>query len=287
MASITVPASLSTGGPLRPLNILHDLPQVADLIELCFSASMDDEGQSYLQQMRRAGHDNNFLRWAGNMMDSASLPLTGFVWEEQGKIVGNASLVFQPYKGRKIALIANVATHPDFRKRGIARALTERTIQYARQRGIKELWLHVRDDNPTAVRIYADLGFVERARRTTYHSASTALSTATGNGVTVTQPNPRDWPLQRTWLARTHPDELSWYSHWDWDVLGPGVWNWLSRTFLEFDVRQWSARKDGELLATLTWMPTPRAANMLWVAVGPNSDAAGLRSVLEAARRHL
>ncbi len=138
MASITVQANTPKNGPIRPLNILRDLPQVADLIELCFALSMDDEGQSYLQQMRRASHNNDFLRWAENVADSTSLPLSGFVWEENGKIVGNASLVYQTFKGRKIAMIANVATHPDFRRRGIGRAVTEQAMMHARQKGAQE-----------------------------------------------------------------------------------------------------------------------------------------------------
>ena len=197
MASITVQAKSPQTGPLRPLNILRDLTQVADLIELCFSSTMDDEGQSYLRQMRRASRDNNFLRWAGQVVDSASLPLSGFVWEENGKIVGNASLVPHQHKGKKITLIANVATHPDYRRRGIARALTEQATACARQKGAQELWLQVRDDNPAAVNIYTDLGFVERARRTTYHSRPEPLPSSSTTDVIITRPAARDWPLQR------------------------------------------------------------------------------------------
>ena len=98
MASITVQAHVPEISPIRPLSILRDLPQVADLIELCFALTMDEEGQSYLQQMRRASHNNEFLRWAGKVADSTSLPLSGFGWEENGRIVGNASLVLQRFR---------------------------------------------------------------------------------------------------------------------------------------------------------------------------------------------
>jgi ribosomal protein S18 acetylase RimI-like enzyme len=287
MASITVPGNPSQAGPLRPLNILRDLPQVADLIELCFSSMLDEDGQSYLQQMRRASRDNNFLRWAGQVVDSASLPLTGFVWEEDGKIVGNASLVPQHYKGRKVSLIANIATHPDYRRRGIGRALTERAMQSAWARNSKSVWLHVRQDNPTAIRIYSDLGFVERARRTTYHSSPNPLLAPVQNGVTVSSPAARDWPLQHEWLARAHPDELSWYVHWDWDGFGPGLWKWLYRSFVDADTRQWGAYKNGKLRATASWMPTVRASDMLWLGTLPDGDPASVQSVLEVARREL
>jgi ribosomal protein S18 acetylase RimI-like enzyme len=292
MASITVSAQRPSPSPLRPLNILRDLPQVADLIELCFASTIDDEGQSYLDQMRRASRDNEFLRWAGRMVDSTSMPLSGFVWEENGRIVGNTSLVYQNFGARKIAMIANVATHPDYRRRGIGRALTEGAMQHARRKGAKELWLHVRDDNPTAIRIYEELGFRERGRRTTYYSKpGTPLASAMAqhegrplSGVVVAPPRANDWPLQRAWLHRAHPRELSWYARWDWDRLSPDLWNWLYRSLVEFNTRQWAAHRSGKLLATVSWVPNAHTNNMLWIGTEPNGDADAVRSALEAAR---
>jgi ribosomal protein S18 acetylase RimI-like enzyme len=296
MASITVSAQRSPVGPLRPLNILHDLPQVADLIELCFSSTIDDEGQSYLDQMRRASRDNEFLRWAGRVVDTTSMPLSGFVWEDNGRIVGNASLVYQNFGPRRIAMIANVATHPDFRRRGIGRALTEGAMQHAQRKGAKELWLHVRDDNPTAIRIYEELGFQARARRTTYYSrpgtliysalAATPPPAATSS-VTVSAPRSRDWALQYPWLNRAHPRELAWYSRWNWERLSPDVWSWLYRTLVEFNIRQWAAHRDGKLLATVSWVPTVHTSNMIWVAAERDGDAEAVRLALESARYDL
>lgn len=287
MASITIQTPGLQDSPVRTLNILRDLPQVADLVELCFSATMDDEGQSYLQQMRRASRDNDFLRWAGRVMDSTSLPLSGFVWEENGRIIGNASLVYQTYLGKKMALLANVATHPDFRGRGIARSLTERAIRQTRQRGVGELWLHVRDDNPTAIRMYTELGFVECARRTTYHSKTVPPLAETPDGVAISRVAPGDWALQHEWLKKAHPDQLSWYAHWNWDALGPGLWNWLHRMFIEFDVRQWAARRNGQLLATVSWIPAPRSADMIWLAGRDDVDSSAIKTLLETARHAL
>ena len=65
MAAITVPIR-SQIPQLRPLNIVRDLPGVADLVEKCFADTMDAEGRNYIQQMRRAGQDNAFLRWASH-----------------------------------------------------------------------------------------------------------------------------------------------------------------------------------------------------------------------------
>ena len=287
MASTTVKIQTQEPTCLRSLNIFRDLPHVADLIELCFSATMDEDGQSYLQQMRRAGRDNGFLQWASSAVEGASVPLSGFVWEEGGKIVGNVSLVAHNYKGRKIMLIANVATHPDYRRRGIGRALTERAMSQAWQRGAKELWLQVRDDNPTAIKIYQELGFIERARRTTYHMIPNPFPAPTPNDIAVSQMKPNFWHLQHEWLLRVHPDELSWYWHWDWKQLGSGLEMWLYRFFVEVELRQWAATRKGKLMATVSWLGTARPTEMLWVASPPHGEPAAVQSALEAARREL
>ena len=128
MAAITTPILAQTP-QLRPLNILHDLPGVADLVEKCFADTMDAEGRRYLQQMRHAGQDNVFMRWAANAADTVSLPLSGYVWEENDEIIGNVSLIPYRDKKKKIFLIANVAVRQDHRRRGIGRALTDAAMR--------------------------------------------------------------------------------------------------------------------------------------------------------------
>jgi hypothetical protein len=81
MSSITIPAQTNDHPHMRPLNVLRDLSAVADLIELCFSPTIDNDGQRYLSDMRRASRDDSFLHWASRMTETASLPLMGYVWE--------------------------------------------------------------------------------------------------------------------------------------------------------------------------------------------------------------
>ena len=90
MSTITLPAKANEHPNIRALNVLRDLSTVADLIELCFANTMDNDGQRYLSDMRRASRDSGFLRWADHVAETTSLPLTGYVWEENNKIVGNA-----------------------------------------------------------------------------------------------------------------------------------------------------------------------------------------------------
>lgn len=294
MTSVPLPAHPRVSEHVRPLNVLRDLPRVADLIELCFANSMDSEGQSYIRQMRRASRDVSFMRWASNAIESASMPLSGFVWEQDGRIIGNASLVPFRHKGKRIYLIANVATHPEHRRKGIARALTERAMQHARQRGGDELWLHVRADNPGAVQMYSDLGFVERARRTTWRASNDRFPASSysprtsqaASQLTVTQRHTRFWPQQLNWLNRLHPEELGWYRSMNWNRLKPGLWNWLYRIFVEFDLRQWAVQKNGRLQGVLIWMPTTRSSS-LWLACPSNADTESISLLLLEAQRDL
>ena len=88
-------SSAPQSGNLRPFNVARDLKQVADLVELCFADTLDYDGQRYLRQMRSAARNPGYLRWAGLIAERAPLPLSGYVWVEDGQLVGNLTLI--PY----------------------------------------------------------------------------------------------------------------------------------------------------------------------------------------------
>ncbi|MBE7433049.1 MAG: GNAT family N-acetyltransferase [Anaerolineales bacterium] len=288
MASITLPARSDTQAHpnIRPLSVLRDLPPVADLIESCFSSTMDGDGKRYVQDMRRAGSDNSFLQWAKRAADSTSLPLTGYVWEEDRRIVGNVSLVPFRRDKHRLYLIANVAVHPEYRRRGIARALTLRAMQHARERKIHDIWLNVRADNPEAVHLYESLGFLERARRTTWQAVTDSRVEGNRTDIAVTNRHPRFWIQQLEWLSRLYPSDLAWHSKWNFSLLKPGFLNWLYLFFIDINVRQWAAVRGESLLATLAWIPTGRGES-LFAAAGERSDPEALTVLLQQARHDL
>jgi ribosomal protein S18 acetylase RimI-like enzyme len=286
MASITISARAELHPNLRPLNVLRDLPAVADLIEICFSSTMDGEGKQYLQDMRRAGKDNSFTRWANRAIETTSLPLSGYVWEESGRVVGNASLIPFKHKNQRIYLIANIATHPDCRRKGIARALTQRAVEHAREKRVDNIWLHVRDDNPGAIDLYTQLGFVERARRTSWLAQTDSHAPSLAADFIVTGRNSRDWQRQLDWLSLLYPDLLSWHRNWTFNSLKPGFWNWLYLLFVDMNIRQWAAVKNGNMEAALAWIPYGRG-EALFVAAGEDSAPVALTTLLLQARREL
>jgi ribosomal protein S18 acetylase RimI-like enzyme len=285
MGSISIPVKVNDHPHIRPLNVLRDLSAVADLIELCFSSTMDNDGQRYLSDMRRASRDDSFLHWASHMAETASMPLTGYVWEQDGRIVGNTSLIPFRDHGKRVYLIANVATHPDYRRQGIGRALTERAMKQAYTKNAAAVWLHVREDNPGAIKLYEGLGYQEIARRTAWYASSDRSTSLPPSEIEIVPRHPRFWPLQLGWLRRLYPDSLSWYHSWNLNAFRPGFWNWLYLLFVDSEVRQWAAIRGDELLATLTWMPQGGRTEPLYAAAGEHSDGEALTRLLLHCRR--
>jgi ribosomal protein S18 acetylase RimI-like enzyme len=293
MSSITIPARADPHPNLRPLNVLRDLSAVADLIEICFSSTMDSDGKQYVQDMRRAGKDSSFMRWANHAAETTSLPLSGYIWEENGKIVGNASLIPFRHNKQRIYLIANIAVHPDHRRKGIAHALTQRAMQHAREKKVDNIWLHVRDDNPGAIDLYKKLGFVERARRTSWQAYTDPHAPTLQTDIVVTGRHPDDWSTQLNWLSRLYPDPLAWHRNWSFTSLRPGLWNWLYLLFVDINIRQWAGIRrghpstdSGTMEAALAWIPYGRG-EALFAATGEGSDPDALTALLLQARREL
>ncbi|MGZ0211908.1 MAG: ribosomal protein S18-alanine N-acetyltransferase [Actinomycetales bacterium] len=65
--------------------------------------------------------------------------------------------------------IQTIAVAADARRQGIGRALMHALMVEARDRGASELFLEVRDDNPSAQRMYDSLGFERIAVRPNYY----------------------------------------------------------------------------------------------------------------------
>jgi ribosomal protein S18 acetylase RimI-like enzyme len=288
MASVTIStgADIKTHPNLRPLNIFRDITAVADLIEVCFSSTMDSEGKRYVQDMRRAGKDHSFIQWASRAVETTSLPLSGYVWDENGKIIGNTSLVPFRHNKQRTYLIANVAVHPDFRRRGIAYALTERALQHAREKKVNNIWLHVREDNPGAIELYTKLGFIERARRTSWEAKTDPHSPTLRSDIAIANRKPQHWATQLTWLSSLYPEYLAWHRNWNFNSLRPGFWNWLYLLFIDISIRQWVAIRKDQMEAAVAWIPSGHGES-LFAAIGEQSDPNTLTALLLQARHDL
>jgi ribosomal protein S18 acetylase RimI-like enzyme len=146
---------------LRPFNPLLDLHPTTELIELAFGEALDPLSREALSEMRALAWLLGPLFW---LLSAMRMPLAdtfgGFVWMEKGRIVGNVT-VHRRYSEKKGWFISNLAVHPDYRRRGIARGLVSAGVQMAQQKGARRISLEMRTDNFAARRLYAELGFTE------------------------------------------------------------------------------------------------------------------------------
>ena len=83
----------ATATHIRPLDVRRDLLAVADLIDVCFADSMDAEGREYIQHIRRVASDSTYMRWMPGAAEKVSAPMHGYVWIEDGRLIGNLTLI--------------------------------------------------------------------------------------------------------------------------------------------------------------------------------------------------
>jgi ribosomal protein S18 acetylase RimI-like enzyme len=274
---------------IRKVNVRRDLLSVADLIEICFANTLDDDGREYLRQMRWAARDLNYLSWLQGAAERIAAPLYGFVWEEHGHIVGNLSLIPIIRRGRATYLIANVAVHPDYRRRGIGQQLTLTALDHLRERGVDTVWLQVRADNPVAYHLYRSLGFVDRARRATWQSSSGSppYNRSLPPGVEVHPRRMSEWRQQAAWLGKIYPPEIAWNMSLDPARFRPNLLRQFF-TWLRGETQSnWVARVGARPIGFASWEPLRSASDPLWLATTPAHEEKAILSLLPYARSAL
>ncbi len=143
---------------IRPFSMQRDLAQLADLIELAFRAELEQSVSSIAAEMRQLARLGPLLWLFGSSQKLFPPLMGGYVWIEQGQLVGNVTLSIDS-RQRGLWIVSNVAVHPEFRGRGIARKLMEVTLQDARSRDARWVALEVRTDNMAAEHLYRELDF--------------------------------------------------------------------------------------------------------------------------------
>ncbi|MBK8934753.1 MAG: GNAT family N-acetyltransferase [Candidatus Promineifilaceae bacterium] len=282
---ITIPApSRATNGP-RPINLNKDIPQVLELLQIAFGESLDAEGRRALQgyyapqsQMQPA------ILWRLN--PAASRLSQGYVWEENGRVVGNTTLLTTRLHGR--FLIVNVAVHPDYRRRGIARLLMQAVTDNVRQRGGREILLQVDHNNSHAIDLYTDLGYANLGAMTTW--------TAVAGRVHALE-NPSTIPIRelraREWHQAYDLDRLALSPDLNWpepilpDTYRLGFWRRVANFTNARTAETWVAARHERLVGMASiWSEWGRAHQLL-LRVQPNWMGELERPLLAKALRRL
>ncbi len=173
-------------GAIYPISPARDLYQVAELIELCFASRLDANGRAAVGEMKTIGQLGPLL-WILAPFDLLGLGFGhGYVWRVGRRVVGNASLYpggLHPWLGRGW-LVANVAVHPDYRRRGIARQLMQATLNLAKRLGGGWVALQVEADNVPAFMLYQGLGFQAFETLTQWENERVTIQPSVGRTAT-------------------------------------------------------------------------------------------------------
>ncbi len=143
---------------IRPFDIGRDLRPVAKLIADAFSHELDDNGRAALRELRILSYMGGLVRLLSRSTGDFQDVFNGFVWIEDGQLVGNVTIQKADSSGHRWQ-IANVAVAPAYRGRGISRALMEAALQHIYEIGGTWAVLQVRANNAIARGLYERLGF--------------------------------------------------------------------------------------------------------------------------------
>lgn len=208
-AQLTANPTAASG--LQPLDPLRHLGQIADVLEVSFAREMGDE---YARQATREMRRHSRLGWQLRVMLwfglEDYLPTQGHVWIEDGRVVGTVQT--QPAREYPGAwLIANVAVLPEYRRHGIAEALTAATLEHIARRHGRIALLQVDDDNEAAQKLYDKLGFDHVGTHAHWYRAglSSAPSVEPAR-FDVRLRDPREWAADYDLVHLARPEGLCW-----------------------------------------------------------------------------
>jgi ribosomal protein S18 acetylase RimI-like enzyme len=202
---------------VRPVDPQRDALAIVDLVALGFENELDPQGLKMLAQMRQIAQRRTLSALGLN----TDLEPAGFVWVEEGRIVGNLSLRYALPSRSRGQMIGNVVVHPQYRGMGIGRAMVEAAVTAAQQQGARWIGLEVREDNPAACGLYAHIGFE-----------------AVGRQLHLIRPANTPWPnagqTEVAWRASKPKDRLL------WTQLADEVYNRRQKWVLEIRPNEYS-----------------------------------------------
>jgi ribosomal protein S18 acetylase RimI-like enzyme len=243
---------------IRPVNLRTDMLQLAELMEVAFHETMDESSRNALRDMRRIGE--NFGMGFLSRLNELALGINkGFVWLEEGRIVGNVSIVPAnwPSDLGKVWMIVNVAVYPNYRRQGIAKKLMQASIAEIERLGAKHVILQVDYDNLGAVELYDELGFVRERAFTTWirNSYTHAPHDINDKTIFITHPRNSEWQAEYELAEAARPDKyggIGWEKPLHSQYFRPSFWKRLLSLFT-FSGTERLIVRDGaqDIMATL------------------------------------
>lgn len=193
---------------IRPINPLRDLDQLTALIELVLGSEIERWGGDFRAQMRMAKMMAPWFKFLGFFSKNYRHTFDGYIWEQDGHFI--AAVILQPvlYDVSRWQIM-NVVTHPDYRRRGIARILVSRAIEHARSFGARICYLEVQQHSLPAIKLYEQLGFTGYDRLTILkRTGNEASETDNINGFQFSAMSMAEWKKRFELAKSIVPPEI-------------------------------------------------------------------------------
>ena len=211
MVSLPHPILVRHDGP-RLMHPLLDWNGVAQLMRVTFQSDVSSGSLPLLPDwmwLRWLQPVLGFFEWLG--METPEQML-GYVWEEQGSLVGNVTLGLS-HEHERVWLLSNVAVHPSFRRRGIARTLVELAIKETRRHGGRHLMLQVQSENAAARALYESLGFRTVERVSEFYGVHVHIAPAPPSGFRLANATAAQWSQLLALVSANAPQALRSFRH--------------------------------------------------------------------------
>jgi ribosomal protein S18 acetylase RimI-like enzyme len=206
---------------------VRDLGAVADLLERVFSRELDANGRRMIQEARMMGRAGPFMYLLVPLSGGGVGFSPGYVWEENGRIVGNVTMI-RSAKQKGVWQLANVAVDPDYRRQGIASRMMAESIAYIRRHKGHTIGLQVRQENK-AIALYDQFGFQSQGAVTRWRlSGRLTLDRILSHGRQVIRARRQDWAEIWQIFSSLSPAAQGWPEPLTERDFRPSFWRWLS-----------------------------------------------------------
>lgn len=242
---------------IRPFNLHSDMEAMTNLIEIAFAGELATWGGDYREQVRMARQTIPIISFLSFFSKAFQHVFDGFVCEDKGQIVSMVNVHKTGFDTKRWN-IGNVATHPDYQRRGLARQLVTRALEHARALGAEICTLDVRTAAIPAYNLYRSLGFVHFDSTTTLKlenfSNQQALPIPANYTLRVMQLG--EWQPRYQLALRETPEEVQAFlpiRKIDFQIFPiEHLTNRLAEKIQQIKIFRWGVEKDGELVATLS-----------------------------------
>ena len=244
---------------VREWNFKKDVDRVSSLLEIVFENELQSKGLSVQVIFDEFKALQPFLKVLGIFSSNFKHTLDGFIVENQNEEIISSVNVGYALSHWEVAM---VATHPNYRRKGLARMLVTRAIEHAKSLGAEMCVLEVLDINEPAYNLYKSLNFIHYDSVTRKKLESENLNEIPlvelpeGYLLSETKRNKKTNQARYELDLKVTPEEVQafhpvnrrrYHRPFLIRMIRP-----IARIFIKIRSKHWTVHKDDELVATMS-----------------------------------